>query len=85
MRSWSRNAFVLFCILASIAVLAHERHGKIRAPASARATANPLVATHLENGAALFRDNCAACHGADGKGSGVPSIPSGPLPTDLTD
>jgi hypothetical protein len=31
MRSWSRNAFVLFCILASIAVLAHERHGKISA------------------------------------------------------
>lgn len=85
MKSWGRTAFVVSGVLASIAVLAHERHGKVRAPASARAAPNPLVATHLENGGALFRDYCASCHGADGKGNGVPSIPSGPLPTDLTD
>ena len=35
------------------------------------------------DGSALFAQACAKCHGTDGKG-GLPSVPNGPRPVDLT-
>jgi cytochrome c6 len=35
------------------------------------------------DGAALFAQACAKCHAADGTG-GLPSVPNGPRPVDLT-
>ena len=35
------------------------------------------------DGAALFAQTCAKCHAADGSG-GLPTVPGGPRPVDLT-
>ena len=42
------------------------------APAAEKARANPVPLTHagLIEASELYRDNCAACHGGDGRGMG---------------
>ena len=52
-------------------VSAHEGHKNGHAPASAKRLRNPVPHTtqNVENGKALFEQNCAVCHGADGKGT----------------
>ena len=42
-----------------------------------------LVGTDVETGAMLFATNCAACHGADGRGAGPASLGLGETPPDL--
>ena len=42
------------------------------------------VGTDVETGAMLFAANCAACHGADGRGAGPASLGLGEAPPDLT-
>lgn len=37
-----------------------------------------------DSGEALFREHCAACHGADAKGDGPVAASLNPQPTDLT-
>ena len=46
--------------------------GHWNAPAHAQAETNPVdaSASSIRTGAALFRENCAACHGTDGRGNG---------------
>lgn len=39
-------------------------------PAGAATTAPPVIAGSLERGERLYRANCAACHGIDGRGTG---------------
>ena len=39
---------------------------------------------NVRRGAAVFRENCAGCHGDDGRGDGVVSQALLPKPTDLT-
>ncbi len=60
-------------------------HGHWMAPADAQAISNPVApsAESLEIGAALYRDNCAACHGADGRGNGSASATLETAPADL--
>src|SRR5262249_41516533 len=38
-----------------------------------------------ERGAAIFRENCASCHGADGRGDGSESARLGLAPANFTD
>lgn len=40
---------------------------------------------NAEKGKALFAQNCAACHGAAGKGDGAAAAALSPKPRDLTD
>src|SRR6185369_4589994 len=45
----------------------------------------PPQAPSVERGAALFHDNCATCHGADGAGNGDESKRLGLKPANFTD
>ena len=44
----------------------------------------PLNAESIETGQALFRENCAPCHGQTGKGDGPVGMTLNPRPADLT-
>ena len=57
-----------------------------KAPASAKATKNPLdQATGLKLGGPLFQENCAICHGKAGKGDGEAAAAMNPRPKPLGD
>jgi uncharacterized repeat protein (TIGR04052 family) len=62
------GAFVLMNQLLSVS--AHDGHKKGHAPATAKRLRNPVEhnTANIENGKALYEQNCAVCHGADGKG-----------------
>jgi uncharacterized repeat protein (TIGR04052 family) len=62
------GGFVLMNQLLSAS--AHEGHKKGHAPATAKRLRNPVEhnTANIENGKALYEQNCAVCHGADGKG-----------------
>ncbi len=45
----------------------------------------PALAPSVERGAALFHENCASCHGADGRGDGAESRRLGLTPANFTD
>src|SRR6185503_4847083 len=45
----------------------------------------PALAPSVERGAALFQENCASCHGADGRGDGAESRRLGLSPANFTD
>lgn len=49
---------------------AHDGHKKGHAPATAKRLRNPVEhsTANIENGKALYEENCAGCHAADGKG-----------------
>ncbi len=55
------------------------------APEHAEAQANPFPVTRegLAYAAEIYEDNCAACHGADGKGGGPAAAGLNPKPADL--
>jgi uncharacterized repeat protein (TIGR04052 family) len=70
--------FTLLLLAAGLAALnsltgasAHDGHKKGHAPASAKKLRNPVPHNNanIENGKALYEQNCAMCHGADGKGA----------------
>ena len=57
-----------------------------KAPASAKATKNPLdQATGLKLGRPLFQENCVICHGKAGKGDGEAAAAMKPRPKSLAD
>ena len=43
-----------------------------------------IIGPELPSGAALFSENCAACHGASGRGDGPAADGMNPPPADLT-
>lgn len=45
----------------------------------------PVKAPDLQRGAALYAENCAACHGAEGRGDGPMAATLDPRPTDFGD
>ena len=57
------------------------------APATAKKLKNPLTANeeNIAAGRALFNQNCASCHGEDGKGKTEIAEAMQVKPTDLTD
>jgi len=58
--------------------------GEWRAPASAKATKNPVgKAAGLKAGRSLFDSNCAMCHGNTGKGDGPTGAALNPKPKNL--
>jgi thiosulfate dehydrogenase len=66
---------------------AHEGHKHSHAPASAKKLKNPLTANEVNivAGRALFNQNCASCHGEDGKAKTDIAEAMKVKPTDLTD
>ncbi len=63
------GGFVLMNQLLSAS--AHDGHKKGHAPATAKRLRNPVKrnTANIENGKALYEENCAVCHGSDGKGA----------------
>ena len=63
--------------LATLSVLLAQSPAFHNAPASAAASKNPLAgnANAAQAGAAVFSENCAVCHGAQGQGTGnIPDL-----------
>jgi len=70
-----------------LSVFAHDGHKHKHAPASAKKLKNPLTATdeNIAAGRVLFNQNCASCHGEDGKAKTDVAEAMKVKPTDLTD
>jgi mono/diheme cytochrome c family protein len=68
----SRIAAASFALLVACAAAGCSRHGAHRAPA---ATASVVAGADLRNGEAVYKAQCAACHGERGVGGQVgPSL-----------
>jgi len=78
--------FGLLGLLVSIAVRAHDAHGRANAPMEARRLRSPLPNSqqHLEQGRAAFESSCASCHGTDGKSRTRLAGSMAVRPTDLS-
>ena len=64
-RRWPRWALALLGVLAMIALLLFQ--GVIEDPRMEAQTLN-FAGRSIQNGAAIFANNCSSCHGPDGKG-----------------
>src|SRR5262249_30879766 len=53
-------------------------------PTTYRRPAVPYVTSSIANGAGLYREHCAACHGSAGYGDGPAAAGLHPKPADLT-
>ncbi|MEP7271518.1 MAG: c-type cytochrome [Acidobacteriota bacterium] len=67
-------------------VSAHEGHKRKNAPISAKKLKSPITATeeNIAAGGTLFAQNCAICHGEDGKSQTDVAKSMKIIPTDLT-
>lgn len=73
-------------LLQDFTAAAHDGHGHRHAPASARRLKSPVSNTpeNVEAGRALYEENCASCHGMDGKARTETAARMKKRPTDLT-
>jgi glucose/arabinose dehydrogenase/mono/diheme cytochrome c family protein len=80
LRSIGIVSFVAFGVVGMLASAGAQTTGFHGAPASAAAQPNPHAsAQDVVAGAGYYKQNCAACHGAQGQGAGnVPSLGKGP-------
>ncbi|HLG17660.1 MAG TPA: cytochrome c [Blastocatellia bacterium] len=64
----------------------HKEHEHSHAPASARKLKNPLTPTaeNIKSGRTIYNDNCAVCHGEDGKAKTEVAATMQVKPADLT-
>jgi len=72
--------------VADFSALAQEEHSHTHAPASAKKLKNPLAANkeNIAAGRALYNQNCASCHGTDGKSRTEVAAGMKVRPTNLT-
>jgi mono/diheme cytochrome c family protein len=70
----------------AIAAWGHEGHGKAYAPAAAKKLRSPITANaeSLAKGKALYMEQCAVCHGEDGKARTDMAKAMKAKPTDFT-
>lgn len=83
---WLRVAALLAAVAVGTSLLARDAvTAANQAPAEWRASVNPLAddPAAVEAGEALYRANCASCHGPDGAGDGVAVGQLGARPADL--
>jgi len=89
---WIKDRKRNFCSQLRVLVPKHSRLNVIGKPISAGLTAAAIVMTVLvparpqeaDQGRTQYLDNCAGCHGDDGKGAGPLSAKLKTKPTDLT-
>jgi len=74
-------------LVASLALSAHDGHGRKNAPASAQKLKSPLTAAQAKPELAKpsYEQNCASCHGADGRSNSPLASKMTTKPTNLTD
>jgi len=72
----------LVLTIASFAI-ALPRLAVVAYPETYQSTPVPFDAISISNGSALFSQNCATCHGPQGKGNGIIAKTFNPPPTDL--
>ncbi len=72
----------LVLIIASFAI-ALPKLAVVAYPETYQSTPVPFDAISISNGSALFTQNCATCHGPQGKGNGIIAKTFNPPPTDL--
>src|SRR5437667_7203691 len=79
---WAAN----FGLRASAQESHEHNHEHSHAPASAKKLKNPLTATeeNIAGGRTFFKENCASCHGQDGKGQTEKGAAMKVKPADLT-
>jgi mono/diheme cytochrome c family protein len=72
--------------LADFSASAQEEHNHAHSPASAKGLKNPLAANreNIAAGRALYNQNCASCHGTDGKSRTQTAGAMKVRPTNLT-
>ena len=77
----------IFLTLQPVEIIAAEDQGHWNAPAEAARRENPVPATgaSIEQGRALFMQNCVICHGADARGDGPAAAGLDPKPADLVE
>ena len=76
------RGFVVVWLLLPVAMMQAQQNPFKDAPASAKATKNPVAGQQsaLDAGKALYARNCLSCHGKAGQGTGnVPSLADGKL------
>lgn len=79
------HSFRTACIVAALftGVAAAQEHWSAPDAAAKRRNPVPTNAASLEQGRQLFKQNCVACHGPEGRGDGPAATSLKPHPADL--
>ena len=83
MKIWTRGGAVSILAAALACAAAAQEHWSAPAAAAKRRNPVPATAASLDQGRQLFKQNCIACHGAEGRGDGPAAASLKPHPADL--